>query len=535
MKKAGMNWKKLVFFSSVMTWLMAGTAAAANPGDVICSEVNEENIVLYVQNPGEIENIECQIGTVSCGDISYGAISEQEVPVSTLLLMDNSLSVSKEYRPMIGEIMNNIVANRMAGEQFTVATFSDKVTYLLEDSSDYAQLKQTIDGIEYADQETYLTDVLYEILNDWKQNPEPGYKRIVVVSDGVDNKAIGYTKEELNELIKEQPYPIYSMGCTYKNGSNNEELENMFALSRATNASYWLLDDVSDAMTVVSGVAEGNDVVRVEVKVPAEVCDGTDKGVKLTMQAGSETKETSTVVEMPFAVVETVTAVETKPEPVVEEPEAAEETEVEETEETAEEEKSGVFGGILKNPKLLVLGGIAVVALGGAAAAVIVLINILKKKKEDEKFEVAPEGAFSRAAEPAPANPVIPDRTEYAGNMMSDGDNTAMVWPGAAKTRMLIITDVKYPARRFETPINGTVVIGRSREDGCQVVIDYDKSVSRRHCQICLDGNQLKVKDLGSRNKTFLGEDRELIGEVEISSGSILKLGNVKVKVELRG
>ena len=529
------NWKKILCLSALMSSFMAGTVSAAEPGEIISGEVKDEQVILYVQNPGEINQIACQVGTAACENVTYGAISDQEVPVQTLLLIDNSLSVSKEYRPMIGEIMNNLVANRMAGEQFTVATFSDKVNYLLEDSSDYAQLKQTIDGIEYADQETYLTDVLYEILKSWENDPESGYKRIIVVSDGVDNKAIGYTKEELQDLIEKQSYPIYSLGCKSKNGTNNDALENMFAISRMTKASYWLMNDIEDSMTVVSEVAEGNDVLRVEVDLPAEVCDGTPKGVKMTLQAGDAATEASLVLEMPFAAAETTTAaVET----TAEEVEETEETEeVEEMEEIVpEEEKSeSPFAFLTENPRIAIAAALAVVALIGAIVTAVVLVKTLKKKKESEQFEAAPEGAFARAMEPVSARAVKEDSTEMVGKADFGGDHTAMVWAPTGKSHMLILTDVNYPTRRFEVPINGTVVVGRSREDGCQIVLDYDKSVSRRHCQIRLDGTQMKVKDLGSRNKTFLGDDQEIIGEVAISSGCVLKLGNAKEKVELRG
>ena len=45
---------------------------------------------------------------------------------------------------------------------------------------------------------------MYEILNDWKQNPEPGYKRIVVVSDGIetDNTATSVIKAIAADGVK---------------------------------------------------------------------------------------------------------------------------------------------------------------------------------------------------------------------------------------------------------------------------------------------------------------------------------------------
>lgn len=125
-------------------FLAAGTAAGAEPGAVINGGAFGEQIILYVQSPGEVDDISCQIGTALCGEIAWKHISQEETPVKTYLLVDNSLSVLQQYRPMINEIMNNLAANRMPGEEFTVATFSDKITYLIEDSGDYAGLKRRL-------------------------------------------------------------------------------------------------------------------------------------------------------------------------------------------------------------------------------------------------------------------------------------------------------------------------------------------------------------------------------------------------------
>lgn len=523
MKKKGKNWKKLLALSSVLLAITAGTAAAAEPGAIVGSAVEGEQIVLYVQSPGEIEEVQCQIGTTPCTDISYGLIEEQEVPVETLLLIDNSLSVSQKYRPKINEIMTNLAANRMHGELVTVATFSDKVTYLLEDGSDYTQLKQAVDSIAYQDQETYLTDVLYEILTSWNQDGDTTFRRIVIVSDGVDNKAIGYTKEELYELLRKHPYPIYTIGCSYQSGNNSEELKNMFALSRMTQASSWMLEESSDALQIANEVAAGNQTLRVAVAPPLEVCDGTAKGVKLSMTAGETAVESSVTVDMPFGTAPPETepeteATEPETEPEVTEPETEEETEPEEDE------------GELQKKKIVMWIIIAGAGLLIATAVIVLIVRLVKRKKKENAFEVAPENAFQNASR----------YQNFSGSAVRDTEvqpmdrgNTAMVWGPSGRTYMLILTDLRNPARSFEAPLRSSVVIGRSRNDGCQIVLDYDRSISHRHCQIRVAKGQIWVRDLGSRNGTVLNGKR-VLQEAVLTSGSILTLGNLKMKVELR-
>ena len=62
------------------------------------------------------------------------------------------------------------------------------------------------------------------------------------------------------------------------------------------------------------------------------------------------------------------------------------------------------------------------------------------------------------------------------------------------------------PGRHFPIAADAPAVIGRDAEQ-CQVVID-NGSVSRRHAVILHDGKRYTVEDLGSRNGTFVNQNR---------------------------
>ena len=96
---------------------------------------------------------------------------------------------------------------------------------------------------------------------------------------------------------------------------------------------------------------------------------------------------------------------------------------------------------------------------------------------------------------------------------------------------ILKLTDRANPGRCFETPLLGRVSIGRN--PGNQIVLDYERSVSGTHCEIFVAGNVFKVRDLGSKNGTYV--DGIQVGDTaEISSGSILKLGRLELTVDMR-
>lgn len=479
--------------------------AAAEPGEVLSFGTEDRNIVLYVQNPGEEYEIQCKIGTSEAEAVESHPIREEDVPAETIILLDNSLSVVEQYRPVISTILSELAANRMAGELFTVATFSEEVNYLVQDCSDYAQLRQAIDSISYNNQETYLTDVLYDMLTEINAENNTVLRRIVIISDGVDNKSIGYTKEELYGLLEKTPYPIFTIGCTYKD--NGEQLKNMFALSRVTGGESYLLDEVSEPMTIVNGIAALNDAVKVTVTPKAKDCDGTKKGIGLTVTAGGQSVSNTLEVTMPFFTVEETTQAETTqaettsaaPEPVI-----------------AETKSVPVL-------PLLIGGGILLAVSAGGA----VFFLLRKRKKENHFVPVASEAVRGRedgAGEDS-------YHTQLVGTGSSNGnEGTVLLW-GKNTAHRLILEDVNNPIKRFEVSLNSPVLVGYSNE--CQICLNYEPTVSRSHCQIYGENGKFYVKNLSQTNYTFL-DGKKVVGTAEIYTGCVLLLGNLKMRVEIR-
>lgn len=59
--------------------------------------------------------------------------------------MDNSLSIHERYREAIRDFLEELVAARSDGDTFVIATFAEDVTYLVEESNNYLDIKAKID------------------------------------------------------------------------------------------------------------------------------------------------------------------------------------------------------------------------------------------------------------------------------------------------------------------------------------------------------------------------------------------------------
>ena len=105
------------------------------------------------------------------------------------------------------------------------------------------------------------------------------------------------------------------------------------------------------------------------------------------------------------------------------------------------------------------------------------------------------------------------------------------------KTVKLCLQDIHDPTKTFEYPLRGAVLIGKD-EARCQVVINYNKYVSAVHCEILPKGNGYVVRDGGdtviaSTNGTFV-DGVKAAPELALPAGSVLKLGEVSLKVTYR-
>ena len=89
----------------------------------------------------------------------------------------------------------------------------------------------------------------------------------------------------------------------------------------------------------------------------------------------------------------------------------------------------------------------------------------------------------------------------------------------------------KPDGQRKDFPLTTAVsVVGRGEE--CELQIPL-LNVSRRHSELRLDGDIIRVKDLASSNGTYLNNQR--ISEGELSAGDRLAIGPIVFTVQIDG
>ena len=270
--------------------LFAGTAYAAEIQAVMNAYTGADTVTLFVKDQQQ------QIDQVY---IDHTAVQDFTVedagPMRTVVMLDNSLSIPQAYREDIKTFLKDLVAARNDGDTFTIATFNEDVVYLTQDDNDYLAIKEKIDAITFANQKSYFTKALYQVLNDIAESGTIQYTRVIVIADGAENEELGYTDDELYQKIRAVQVPIDTIGCS--TGDNAENLKKMFSLSRMSNGKDYLIDNTSLPDILQDIIQEENHLVRVDVTPTEAMSDGTVRSVRVNFTGGAYA---SVEIAMPF-------------------------------------------------------------------------------------------------------------------------------------------------------------------------------------------------------------------------------------------
>jgi pSer/pThr/pTyr-binding forkhead associated (FHA) protein len=96
------------------------------------------------------------------------------------------------------------------------------------------------------------------------------------------------------------------------------------------------------------------------------------------------------------------------------------------------------------------------------------------------------------------------------------------------EARFIVISG-PFRGQTFQVP-RGKFILGR--ETDCHLVLDSN-SVSRHHCVQLLDDYTLRIRDLASKNGTFVNRDQTRLGERILVHGDTVRVGDMVIRIDL--
>ena len=139
-----------------------------------------------------------------------------------------------------------------------------------------------------------------------------------------------------------------------------------------------------------------------------------------------------------------------------------------------------------------------------------------------------PESADA-ASEPDPGKTVINDKVVPPPSIRVEDEKPSEKLPRLTSFYSLEVITVKGEKQSFKLK-EGENIVGRSTT--CDVSID-DSSISRNHAVLFMEGRKVTLKDLGSKNHTFIDNQR-INYEVEIKPDTEIVFGLVKARLVRR-
>lgn len=575
----------LMFGGSSTVYAQQSLGQTVEAEDVKLMEqyTTEGKLHFFVQAKLPVEDITYQIGSSRNHEVGWHTLCEAKEQRKTLVLIDNSLSVGRKHKERIQIVLCDLFANASDNETFMIAAFGETTEPMTEYTNMYQPLENAVLALEYYNRDTYLTDALYRVVQEWNEeaseesasstsegNAEPVYRRIVVISDGQELESMQHTREELYLLLSQNSYPIYTIGCVTggnTSGTTNA-LGHMAALSRMTNAVSYTVTADGDLEGIVSQLLGERDLLHVTVIPERDLQDGSTQNSKLTLV--SDVSETSILAEVRLPIrgdweneiAESEAerkGVEDGGESETEEQENKDENENKLTGEEAkvngvatrsdisvgdansgdvvEKTESGIQANTETSKPLKALPVLTVIIGTFIVLAGCYFLYLWRQNGGGEQWDYEAENEQGRKEEQGFGRK---EQENLRENQQENCDTTLLRSDEAKEsgTRLLFseydtyevrLTDQSNPAKFYSFPVSDSVIIGRSSQNS-NIVIDYDESISGRHCELESRNGRFFVRDLRSLNGTRVN-GMKVLSETEIFSGNILRLGQVEMKV----
>ena len=500
-----------------------------NPGSPDSEPVEPAvaEIDAYSENPcitwfvrgikGRVQSAEVYIGAQQAEVTEAGRLIDGEgLAPKTLILIDNSLSIgTRDNQEKIKAILTRLIWNHQYDERFAIKTFADKSVTIMDYTDNYDALRLAVSRITFNDQMTSLRNVLYDEIKELINDGESDYSRIIIVSDGTDDSRLGMTYDELIALVEAENgcCPIYTIGCFYQ--YSEDILDQLFALSRLTGSPFYSMDDYAtaeEAAVIADGIrADGDDITYFRFSLPAELKDGSQKGVGLIVHTSTDDYTIEHPMIMPRGTAKEMKEFNDELRAAREE---AEKKRLEEEEAKKKEEKEGEKGKeeeeeeeeeqtpktrlewFLDNKYVQLL-------LIPCILALLMLYQYLKgRRKGDQPFrEVTPQQEM-------PLETPVEQEPE-----------------GGALT----LFNPERPGEVYRIRNGEELVIGRSvaRSD---IAFPDDPKLAARHALIRMDQGRAVLDSLGHEESTSV-QDKPVENTVELFDGDMIRIGSIRLRV----
>ena len=525
-------------------WPLFVAAETARHGQAAAAD---DSIIVYAEDLENAQDPSIQVGnTAKLGAAVETIAGAGRLGIDTVIMIDNSLSITEENRERFKEIIRELVDHHAEGERYTLACFDKEIHFLSKKSASYEELKTQIDKLSFEYQDTYLKDSVYSVLTDAGLFERDHYKRIILFSDGADDNEVGYTYDEIKSLLRETGVHLYTVGCIDE--GNVSGLEKMFSLSRACGTDYYQLDTIESNGEVSGAITGQTPKAAITAGLPGGLADGSIQTIRVSYQLDGTEHSFETRLKMPMedlggnagpnAGNEGPDAGNAGSDAGNAGPDAGNAV-------TGQEGAAGDYvvdglAGSHGEGKVTVGKRIPVfIGLIGVIALAAVIAFVLGRRRNGKGTADGSGSADGSALDRKDDNKKRQEFKElrYVADdsetlLSVDEGNTVAIATTAqneesGREAIIKLTDLRDSENVYTSKAKKTIVVGRSSE--CDITIKGDKSISGKHFILSVKGDSVSITDNNSLNGTKLNGQR-LTDTIALIDGDIIEIGRGKYR-----
>lgn len=505
----------MVIMSFVLIVTMTVPALAAAAGTFLMQEydVSDETIILYGKRLPENGTMTASAGSQVLERAGFSTLEQENIPVTVYCLVDTSTSQSEVFQERKKDILLTF-SSLMAAEDNMVLNMMDASLNEGKPLSDKTARDTAIETLSGQSWYTNLYDGMHQAMESLQTSTAYHTNRcLVVISDGHDDGRSTATAEKVLKQIQDAGIPVYTVILSEATVTQ-DELMHHERFAADSLGGLLVIPDREDISAAVAAQRiweniKGASVIRLDAKELQE--RKTDQQILIRYET-ADTRYEDTVL---------VRAVDLK----VPEETAPVETTVPET----------IAETTVPEPKKQ--GG-TVILIGGIAAAVLFVLGVVlvvtRKKKPAEES--------TPAEEVADTDPVWEDgaaadsaKSEWGDSWERGNQELQKTMPIADKLHVFAVGIMHQEvATDFYLTQNIETTFGRTAK--AEIILnDKDMKLSGVHGCFFWDGKMLLVRDMNSKNGTFVNE--EMCHEkvwLRIEDGAILRAGNYEYRVSFR-
>lgn len=418
--------------------------------------------------------------------------------IGYIFLVDISRSISMGQFDQMKNAITLWIDKMRDNDRCAIISFGEKVTTVQDYTADKNALKNGIKTLTISDNRTQLHQGIAKAieLGHRTDTDLPNRRVIVMLSDGEDDFPGGMTSDEVLTSMKVDRVPLYAIGFLQKGKQGDTNFKTLGVFSRTSGGEFF--DGSSSELGKLYESIQQKVFKSFLVKLDAAKATADGKSYRLQLTFNSSGRSMTDGLDIRIKAIKGTPPEQTSPEPWYK----------------ARYKNIPVWGYASIGAFLLLI------------IAIIIRMHLKKaarlRAEEEQKIRLAEEeAAQKRAAEEATAR-------EAEEKRKLDEQLTVKRTTAPGIKMKLTVLDHSGDQRDYGISLSERAIIGRSTE--CDLPIRNDEEISKRHCELTIEGGYVMISDLNSTNGTFVNGVPIKTGH-RLKSGDLVLLGRTELRI----